>query len=90
MTSKEKLPKYIRGGERIVTIEETVELCKQVYENDVLNYFVLKSILDKCPSSDNIEDLCDDFIEKDGIKYGIFNSGELVAKMNQEGKFELI
>lgn len=85
--------KYIRGREKIVTIEETIELCKQVYENDVLNYFVLKSILDKCPSSDNIEDLCDEFIEENGVKYGIFKEGneiKRVAKTNEKGEFELI
>lgn len=85
--------KYIRGRDRIVTIEEAAELCNHVYDSTVLNMFVLKAILETCRSSDNIEDLCDDFIERNGIKYGVFIIGKKrkrVAKLNDEGEWELL
>lgn len=88
-----KMNKYIRGAERIVTLEETTKLCSRVYDLDVLNMFVLQSILEKCPSSDNIEDLCDDFVERKGVKYGVFKLGKktkYVAKLNKQGEWELL
>lgn len=87
------MSKYLRGKERIITIEETAKLCSQVYDYSVLNMFVLQSILEKCPSSDNIEDLCDDFVERKGIKYGVFKNGKkikYVAKLNEKGEWELL
>ena len=60
---------YIKGKDRIVTIEETAELCKGVYKNYVLNVFVLKAILESNKHADKIEELCDEFIGINDEKY---------------------